>query len=533
MKISICIKSYFNGFCHQFRLLILNPYMLVVALYLCLNLTNLTLLPIFNDEAIYLDWSWFSIHVPRRLYDPLLDAKQPLMIWIFGVVGQFFEDPLFAGRFVSVLIGCFTLLGVYTLTRRVFDRHTALFASLLYAITPIFVFYNRQALMESAIACVGIWSGIALLTLLRHPTTQNGIRLGIIWGVGFFIKSTTLVFLFASLLVVAWYYIHKKQTNISKPYLISFATAVGVCSLLLINPVFWQTFSSNNRYVYSLNEMFSLPLVSWVNHLVGFFGIGFIFITPVAFVVALIGIYRLRKGNADYKFVLLYFVTALILEIVSVKSQSQRYLVAFLPFLMMPAAYVLAQLWKKTLFNKWIVCVTFLVSVLVSLLLIVNPAAYITTMSKVSQYAPKEYLFGQTAGYGINESLFYINQHASANQQTLVMFGLGTGNPENAIDLYSYRKPQLIPLHIDATLFPGLNEYSCLTSRYPLFIVTRDRQLLGLERYVSLVESFPNLDTSYAIRIYTLKKNCNGKTLILSDIYESAIRKVIEMKHLK
>ena len=43
-------------------------------------LTNLKLLPISNDEGIYLDWAWTATRVPGHLYDSLLDAKQPFML---------------------------------------------------------------------------------------------------------------------------------------------------------------------------------------------------------------------------------------------------------------------------------------------------------------------------------------------------------------------------------------------------------------------------------------------------------------------
>src|SRR6266404_5132968 len=88
---------------------------LVCLTYFLLNTINLGLLPIFNDESIYLDWGWLSIHVPGNAYISLTDAKQPLLIWIFGIFATIFPDPLFAGRFVSVIIGSLTLAGIYSL----------------------------------------------------------------------------------------------------------------------------------------------------------------------------------------------------------------------------------------------------------------------------------------------------------------------------------------------------------------------------------------------------------------------------------
>src|SRR5258708_36846710 len=103
---------------------------LLVA-YFSTYLINLTRLPIFNDESIYLDWAWSFTHMQGHLFDSLGDAKQPLMIWIFAFFENFFEDPLFAGRFVAVLIGSLTMIGVYQLAEKMFTRRVAGVAALL------------------------------------------------------------------------------------------------------------------------------------------------------------------------------------------------------------------------------------------------------------------------------------------------------------------------------------------------------------------------------------------------------------------
>ena len=149
----------------------------ILLVYFLLHLINLSLLPIFNDEAIYIDWGWLNIHLPGHLYDSLLDAKQPLMIWLFGIFGNLFSDPLFAGRFVSVLFGMGALVGIYKLTKYLFNSKIAVMASLIYSVVPIIFFYNRQALLESGVACLGIWSGYALLQVARSQTKKWSIIL--------------------------------------------------------------------------------------------------------------------------------------------------------------------------------------------------------------------------------------------------------------------------------------------------------------------------------------------------------------------
>ena len=509
---------------HRFMLLLL-------FVYFSIHLTNLTLLPIFNDEAIYLDWGWTHTHMPGRLFDSLLDAKQPLIIWIFGIFERFFSDPLFAGRFASVLIGFITLLGIYKITKKLLNEDNAFISALLYSIIPIFVFYNRQALMEAAIVCVGIWSFNALLNLLQSPITKNGIILGIILGIGFFIKSLSLIFIASASVLMLFYLVIKKRKELLKPYLVSLITIVAVDSLLLINSLFWQTFSSNSRYSYAPAELFTFPLVSWLNNLLGFAEIGFVFVTPLIFISGIVGIFMMRKDRIENNQIFLaYFITVLLLEILSVRSQNQRYIVAFLPFFAIPASYVLNSLWRSNIWGKSVLIISFFIPIFFSLILIFNPEYYIMQLSKISKYSEVGYVRGQTSGYGINETMRYIKEHSSSSQPSMVVFGLNIGNPESAADLYSQKAPNLAALHIDSKFFQGLDQYQCLTSKYPVFFVTRDGQLAGMDRYFSEEVSFPNPDNTYSVGIYTIKKDCSGNALSLSEIYQGAISKVFEMK---
>ncbi|MEM4230696.1 MAG: glycosyltransferase family 39 protein, partial [Candidatus Pacearchaeota archaeon] len=170
---------------------LVNKHLLLIfILYFSLRLTNLTLLPIFNDEAIYLDWGWRETHIPGALYYSLYDGKQPLLMWLFGISETIFIDPLFAGRIISVFTGAFTLLGLYLITKILFNKKAAVISALLYIFVPIFMFFDRQALMESAIAAVGVISCYFLVRTADTNAQKYSYWLGIILGIGFFIKSS-------------------------------------------------------------------------------------------------------------------------------------------------------------------------------------------------------------------------------------------------------------------------------------------------------------------------------------------------------
>lgn len=519
---------------HQLKQKIIK-YRIILSLlfaYFLIHLTNLTLLPPYNDESIYLDWAWSYTHMPGHLYDSLLDAKQPLMLWLFGSFENFFTDPLFAGRLVAVLFGAFSLIGIYTVAKNLFNKKIAIVAVVLYSIVPIFVFYNRQALMEAAIVCIGIWGFHALRNVIHKPTNKNGVVLGIILGIGFFIKSSTLLYIASSILIISFYIFKKRKTEIIKPFLFSLLSFFCVNILLFINPTFWDTFSTNSRYSFTLAELFAFPLNEWVSHLLGFFEIGFFFVTPLVFLFGLTGIILMRKDKIkDHQIFYVYFILALLLEIFLGRYQNQRYLSPFLPFLLIPASYVFSNLWKGNLIKKSVVTLSFLLPLASSILLVVTPDYYIMQLSKISKYSNVEHVRGQMSGYGIKEVMEYIKEHSIPSQPTLVLFALNSGNPENAVDVYASKDPQLYALHIDAKFFPGIEQYDCLTSKYPAFFVTRYDQRVGMDRYFSvLTKSFPNPDGKYSLGIYTLKKDCKGKAASLSDFYQGAIDRIYQIR---
>jgi len=94
----------------------------IILLFFLLRLTNLTLLPIFADEAIYIRWAQVMKNEPTLRFLPLSDGKQPLYMWILMVILKFFPDPLLAGRVVSVIAGFGSLIGIMILTLLAFKN---------------------------------------------------------------------------------------------------------------------------------------------------------------------------------------------------------------------------------------------------------------------------------------------------------------------------------------------------------------------------------------------------------------------------
>src|SRR6185312_12071384 len=131
---------------------------------------------------------------------------------------------------------------------------------------------------------------------------------------------------------------------------------------------------------------------------------GTVFLTPFIFFASLLGIFLAWQKKEKYtRIFLVYFLIALFLEIIVAKSTSTRYIVAFLPFLTIPCAYVLTIWWERTLWKKLLVAITIVIPLFSSFFLVSNPTKYISSTAKITSFADGGYIEGQTSGYGITQ----------------------------------------------------------------------------------------------------------------------------------
>lgn len=490
-------------------------FLLLIFFYLTLRITNILTPPVFNDEAIYLDWGWRETHNEGYLYYSLYDAKQPFLMWIFGVMQHILPDPLFAGRIVSVFTGLLTLIGIFKISEKLFNKNTAFLASVLYAIIPIFSFFDRQALMESAISTVGVWTGYFLIKLSEKKSYSVGVILGFILGIGFFIKSSALIFLIA--LLCTTIYLLKNTSKKGKLLeiifiILSFFTVTVL--LLIINPEFWRTLSSNSRFTLTLSEILTFPINIWINSLVTNIKILLFYFTPVVFILSLVGIFQIFKSSNKHKLFLLFFLFCLFFETFLVKGATDRYLVSFIPFLTICAAFVVTSLLEK---NKKIglLLITFIliIPLFLTIYQLFSFPSYLINMGKISGYSNSSYLTTNTSGYGIKEAVEYFKKIAE-KENIIIGIAQNTGNPESGFQMYFRKETNPRVVYFDASLFQvNVNNYGCIVTGSDTYFVARDNQQAGLEKFLVKIKTIRNPYGENTIGIFKLKTECKGNPL--------------------
>jgi len=232
------------------------------------RLYNLTILPVFVDEAIYIRWSQVMQAEATLRFLPLSDGKQPLFMWIMIPFLKIFSDPLFAGRFISVLSGFGTMIGVGFLSWLLFrSKKAALAAGIIYAVSPFTFFFDRLALADSLLSMFGIWTFIFSYLAVTKLRLDFAMLAGFALGGAWLTKSPALFFVL--MLPTLWMFgncpkgFKKNLVYLTKLTLLTLVTltiSYAMYNILRLGPNFNLIASRNLDYVWPLSRLLTSPL---------------------------------------------------------------------------------------------------------------------------------------------------------------------------------------------------------------------------------------------------------------------------------
>lgn len=385
----------------------------IASAYFLLRLPNLTLQPIFADEAIYIRWAQVMKSEPTLRFLPLSDGKAPLFMWTMIPFLKVFSDPLFAGRFLSVLSGFVTLLGVFLLSIRIFNLRVAIWASLMYAIVPFTVFFDRMALVDSMLSSFTIWSLYFSVWLLQTQRLDLSFILGYMLGGALLTKTPAMLNILAlPFTIVGFNFKEARKFALLKLLIflgLAVLTAVLIYNILRLGPEFHQLSARNADYVFSPWELKNRPLDPFIPHLLNLIDwfpklltwpiIGLWF-TGVAFI--------LKLKNKLGLTLLLWILVPLLIQMAFLRTFTARYILFSIPPLLIIAAFGLEKLIEMLTIKKHIL-------ILLSLAIILPMTLFFdyTNLTKPENLPlPREerhgYFEDWTAGYGFPEIAKYL-----------------------------------------------------------------------------------------------------------------------------
>lgn len=238
---------------------------LLILLYLVTHFYQLTLLPVFADEAIYIRWAQLIMDDwSRYLFFPLNDGKTPLFIWLLVPFQYLFKDQLYAGRFLAVLVGLFqVLLNGYLAKQLGARKKTVWLAMLLTIVLPYWYFHHRVALIDGLMTLFMTTTLIGLLKISfdKKSSPSKHYCLLLLTGLSFGLAILTKI---PAVLAIPSFYLMSliKERDWSKNLFKQglFTTLVVVIGLLTfltmkLHPAFGQLFSRGSDFLYPWSEV--------------------------------------------------------------------------------------------------------------------------------------------------------------------------------------------------------------------------------------------------------------------------------------
>lgn len=250
------------------RKLLRSPVTLVIGItivYVISRLINLTVLPIFTDEAIYIRWSQIGGNDASWRFISLTDGKQPLFTWLVMASLRLFKDPLFAGRMVSVVAGFCSIWGLYFLGSEIFkNKRIGVIAGFLYLISPFTLMYDRMALYDAWVAAFSIWNLYLAILLVRRVRLDVALIFGLTLGVGMLNKTSAFFSLYLLPATIVLFDFKQKEK------MKRLATWIGLCilagvmsqvvySILRLSPFFYIIAQKDVTFIYSYSEWITHP----------------------------------------------------------------------------------------------------------------------------------------------------------------------------------------------------------------------------------------------------------------------------------
>ena len=164
-----------------------------ILLFLITRLTNITDFPLFIDETTHIYLA--DITHSDDLLVGLRETHKQVFIWIVALFLPLFNDPILAGRTVSVLAGLVNAAICYRLTNLFYPkRHLGYLAAIFYLISPYAVLYDRMAMADSAQTALMGTILLASVQLWRHHSVRWALVTGLAMGLATFNKGYAMLF---------------------------------------------------------------------------------------------------------------------------------------------------------------------------------------------------------------------------------------------------------------------------------------------------------------------------------------------------
>lgn len=257
-----------------------NALFILFGLFLLSRILTLASFPIFNDEAIYLQYAQ-RIHDDWRnrfisMHGEFTDWKPPLMYWMAAPVIHWGDDPLIAGRAVAFVASVAGFFGFYLFAKELFGEREGVTSTLLYVLCPPVLFHNNQFTAEPfLISTAAFFYWAVLKAIQRDRSKWIWAVVAVLFGIALLLLKQSGFLLLALSVLLPFAKLRKKDAGDAARFdgkgtavNVAVVVAVIVCSRIAADAMLPSAFDTtrdhfNSRWVMSTAEVFRLPLGIW------------------------------------------------------------------------------------------------------------------------------------------------------------------------------------------------------------------------------------------------------------------------------
>jgi len=490
---------------------------IILAIAFVARIYHLTLLPVFADEAIYIRWSQVMGAEPTLRFLPLSDGKQPLFMWLLMFAVTRFSDPLFIGRLVSVFSGLGTIIGIGFLSHLLFkNKKVALISGFIWAVSPFSFFFDRMALVDSLLACFGIWSIVLAVLTAKTQRLDMALLTGFALGgavltksPGVFIAALVPLTILLSDLPKSFRKLFFHIAKIMALFVVSFVIAGLMYNIQRLGPNFNMLFSRTADYVFPISHLWQNPKdpfipnfhrsleYLWIMGPVGVMALGLISLVT-----------NFKKYPREIIFLLICWLFPVAFQAMFAKVFTARYVLYAIPFVFLISGAAFLSKNKYVKMIAWLAGLAFLgQSLWFNYWLVTNPAR-----ADLPRGERSGYLEEWTAGTGIKEVSEYLkNQHAQDPNHQIVVGTEGYfGTLPDGLQIYMQGTPSVVvvgvglnltevPSNLTNALRAGDKTYLVINSSR-IKIEKEDYALSGLK----LIKEYPKAERPYGYKEYVV-----------------------------
>ncbi len=410
-----------------------NIFILLLFLFLFTRLYNLTILPIFTDESIYLYWAKYISTFHTDWFMSLTDGKSPIFIWILAFVLKIFPSSLYllAGRLVSVFAGGIAIIGIYKLSLILFRSRKISLLSVFFAIiNPFMLFHDRMVLFDSFLTTALIWSVYYALKASISFKKKDAILWGVCLGLSLLIKSPALIFVVLTpicfFLSASQKLKNKKWTIISLPLLAIFISE-AIYNLQRLSPNYKGMTVKNAQFQLPLEKLLSNPFILFGQNTKEIFNWIISYYTLPIFAIGCLGILFLlyRDFKRGVSLFMLWFIPLVVFAFIG-KIIFPRYILFTTPYFLIALASITNLFFNhvRIKYVKEIVLIALLfLSLKFDFYILTNPIKAPFPITDYNQYVSSAY-----SGYGLDKIFGFLDKKLSQGPQIMLVtqgkFGL-------------------------------------------------------------------------------------------------------------